>query len=128
MFLLPLVGALVLIVLFWMILLPAKPRQFLVAVDHNGYAYTASPRPTTNRLAETGSLACGTEYPCFNRIAFAFDSVVPFVSLGQRDRWHALPRGRTGRAMQSLLWALNIAGWVLATLVGAGFSRVVRNE
>ena len=108
--------------------LVARSRQFLVAVDKEGAAHTAAARPVSNPLPEAGTSACGTDYPCFNEVAFAFDTVVPLVNLGQRDAWHALPRGRTGYSMRILLWLLQLAGWGLVTLFVAGFSRVVRNE
>lgn len=105
-----------------------KARQVLVAVDKQGGAYTASNRPPSNPLPEAGSGRCGTDFPCFNPWAFSVDTVVPLVNLGQRDAWRALPRGRAGHLVQLLLWCLALSGWVLATLVAAGLSRVVRNE
>lgn len=60
------------------------------------------------------------EQPHFNAFIYAFDLLVPIGAFGQRDFWD--PVGWT----QWLAYALIATGWILATALLAGATRVLR--
>ncbi|MEU4701829.1 hypothetical protein [Nonomuraea dietziae] len=60
------------------------------------------------------------ESPGFDPFAYTFDLLLPFPAFGQRDLFD--PAGWT----QGLAYGLIIAGWILATALIAGATRVLR--
>lgn len=60
------------------------------------------------------------DYPDWNPVLFALDLLLPVIDLGQQDQW--ILRG----GWQWVTAALVILGWILATTVAAGASRVLR--
>ncbi|MGI8329911.1 hypothetical protein ACRYCC_08085 [Actinomadura scrupuli] len=60
------------------------------------------------------------EKPHFNAFAYTLDLLVPVSMFGQRDAWD--PAGWT----QWLAYALIVTGWMLATALIAGVTRVLR--
>ena len=54
-------------------------------------------------------------------VAYAADTFLPIVNLGQADEWQ--PTGW----VRWIAWSV-ILGWALTTLFVAGFTRIVRNE
>jgi hypothetical protein len=80
------------------------------------------------------SSSCTRHYPCIQPIVFALDLTVPIIDLGQRSEW-AVDQGHRGKSpvgdgrwLASAMWLTNIVGWVLATLVAASFTNVVRRD
>lgn len=63
-------------------------------------------------------------YPCLEPALLAADLLVPVVSLGQRDAW-VISGARRFRLIPIALTAM---GWILTTLVVAGFTGIVRRE
>ena len=55
-------------------------------------------------------------------VAYAADTFLPIVDLGQKDDWQ--PTGW----MRWLEWTVILLGWALTTIFVAGFTRIVRNE
>lgn len=60
------------------------------------------------------------ESPVFDAFAYTFDLLLPFSTFGQRDLFD--PAGWT----QGLAYGLIISGWILATALIAGATRVLR--
>lgn len=60
------------------------------------------------------------EHPDWNPVLFALDLLLPVIDLGQQDQWILRGGWQWGTA------ALVILGWILATTVAAGASRVLR--
>ncbi|MCJ0868293.1 oxidoreductase [Streptomyces sp. AP-93] len=60
------------------------------------------------------------EHPDWNPALFALDLLLPVIDLGQQDQWILRGGWQWGTA------ALVILGWILATTVAAGASRVLR--
>lgn len=94
---------------------------------------TADTAVTSGRDA-TRSSACDDRYPCVQPVVYALDNLVPIVELGQRSRWtpDQSHRGDTwlddGRLLAAATWTTSVIGWVLATLVAASFTQVIRRE
>ncbi|MFJ2562339.1 MULTISPECIES: oxidoreductase [unclassified Streptomyces] len=61
-------------------------------------------------------------HPEWNPALFALDLLLPFVDLGQADQWQL--RG----GWQWLAAALIVVGWILATTVAAGATRLLRRN
>jgi hypothetical protein len=55
----------------------------------------------------------------FNAFGYTLDLILPVVNLGQQSSWN--PQG----ASQAVAYALVIGGWVLATALVAGITRVL---
>jgi hypothetical protein len=62
------------------------------------------------------------EAPDFNPLLYALDLLIPIIDLGQENRFN--PRGW----QQWLAAALIAAGWILATTIAAGVSRVLSRQ
>lgn len=61
----------------------------------------------------------GANTPHFNPVAYTFDLMLPIASLGQKSAFN--PAGDE----QWLSYFLTAAGWVLATTIIAGITRVL---
>jgi hypothetical protein len=87
---------------------------------------------TTGSLQAQGALphadACGNgEVRCFNPVFYAIDTVIPLISLDQRDTWYPDPATRTGAIMQ---WWLNVAtilGWLLSSIFVLSLAGLARS-
>jgi len=55
-------------------------------------------------------------------IAYAADTFLPIVNLGQADDW--MPTGW----IRWVVWSVILLGWSLSTIFVAGFTRIVRSE
>jgi hypothetical protein len=104
----------------------ARAEDMLIATDET---------PATAASGDdVRSSECETEYPCVQPVVYALDNVVPIVDLGQRTRWapdqsvHGRDWWDSGRWLAAALWAAGALGWILATLVAASFTGIVRRE
>jgi hypothetical protein len=67
-------------------------------------------------------------------VVYALDNVVPIVDFGQRSRWapdqshHGATWIDDGRWLAASMWLTSAVGWILATLVAASFTQVIRWE
>ena len=88
----------------------------------------SSPASGHHHPPQPGSPACGDgEIRCFNATLYAFDTVLPLISLDQRSVWYPDPRVRYGSLMQ---WWLNIAtllGWLLSSIFLLSLARLARD-
>ncbi|NEE15242.1 oxidoreductase, partial [Streptomyces sp. SID7499] len=62
----------------------------------------------------------GDEHPQWNPALYALDLLIPVINLGQDGYW------RMEDAWQWTAAGLVLVGWVLATTVAAGASRMLR--
>lgn len=90
--------------------LPIRAFGWLVVLLTFGSCYFAVNRPT---------LLDPVQHPHFQPLLYAADLVIPIVHLGQADTW--APAG----AAQWVAAALIALGWLLATAVVAGITRVL---
>jgi hypothetical protein len=109
----------------------------LRANNGNGDVYATSGRLTASSHGASGAVAtggatrdsCGDgEVRCFSPILYAIDTVIPLISLDQRDTWYADPDVPNGEFM---LWWLNLAtllGWVLSSIFVLSLARLSRSS
>jgi len=57
--------------------------------------------------------------PDFSALAYTLDLLLPVVNLGQESAWNPLGVG------QAIAYGLIVVGWILATAVVAGITRVL---
>ena len=114
--------------------LPAA-QATLRAAAVNGTIYTtrgplqaasppARPAPTPGRADPCG----GGQIRCFSPPLYAIDTVLPLISLGQRQTWYPDPHLPGGQIM---LWWLNLAtllGWLLSSVFVLSLTRLSRNR
>jgi hypothetical protein len=103
----------------------AAQTDMLVATDETAVTTTEGP---------PRSSTCDDRYPCVQPVVYALDNLVPIVDLGQRSRWspdqshHGSTWYDDGRWLAAGTWTTSVFGWVLATLVAASFTQVIRRE
>jgi hypothetical protein len=68
-------------------------------------------------------IAIRSRPPAFHAVAYAFDLLLPVISLGQKSAWQP-----EGSAVLYWSWALTVAGWVLTTAVVAGLTGVLKRD
>jgi hypothetical protein len=71
-------------------------------------------------------------YQRFTASVYSLENFLPFVNLGQKDRWMPDPNQqgwwRLAGFLRGFRWAQVLLGWLLATLFVAGVTGVVRKE
>jgi hypothetical protein len=73
--------------------------------------------------------ACGGgQVRCFSPVLYAIDTVVPLVSLDQRNTWYADPHVPNGTLMDWWLNAATILGWLLSTIFALSLARLARSS
>ena len=97
---------------------------------------TLSFTPVQGTLRATDSLGhvyattdpCGDgRVRCFDQLSFAIDTVVPLISLGQKNTWYVNTKTGVGQPVQ---WGLNLTtffGWLLTTVLVLSFARLARS-
>ncbi len=104
------------------------------AARHDMLVPVSETPSTSDGDVDVRSSHCDPDYPCIQPVVFALDNVVPIVELGQKSRWATdqSHRGDTwiddGRWLAAAVWTTSAVGWILATLVAASFTQVVRRE
>jgi hypothetical protein len=71
---------------------------------------------------------CTSGYPCVEPLTFALDAVIPVVNLHQREFWQPNSTVDAGWYARLFTTFATLAGWILVTLVIAGFTNAVRRE
>jgi hypothetical protein len=102
-------------------------RQTMRATTPAGAVYA-----TTGSLQAQGALphadACGNgEVRCFNPVFYAIDTVIPLISLDQRNTWYPDPATRTGAIMQWWLDIATILGWLLSSIFVLSLAGLARS-
>ncbi len=74
------------------------------------------------------TLYCPADYPCFNPFVYSFQLLIPGLDLRQLTYW--LPNASTplGGLLMAYTWVMIVFGWVAATAVVAGVSRIFRRR
>jgi hypothetical protein len=105
------------------------------ARDHDMLTPSDETAGTLTRDDVPRSSDCEASYPCVQPLMYVADSVIPFLELGgQRSHWtpDQSHRGDTwlddGRAFSASVWTTRALGAVLAALIAASFTQVVRRE
>ncbi len=103
----------------------ARDHDLMVAADE-------AKDPSATAQAQASD--CDESYPCFQPVVYAVDNLVPIVDLGQRTNWQPDQSQEaerwvdSGRWLAAATWVTSAAGWLLATLVAASFTQVIRRE
>jgi hypothetical protein len=97
-------------------------------------AWTFQSAPGTNP-AQALDTAWVRRYPKFDPVVYSLDTLLPLVSFHQEDHWTPSGRGQSwgiswwGWFVKNIYLPLHIAaGWVIATLFVASFTRLMRSE
>jgi hypothetical protein len=95
---------------------PAAQATMRATTSAGAVYTTVGPlQPSTAAPARSG--ACGDgQVRCFNAVFYAIDTVIPLISLDQRDTWYPESSTSGGVAME---WWLNLAtilGWLLSSV------------
>ena len=91
-----------------------------------------APDPAADARARASE--CDDGYPCFQPVVYAIDNLVPIVDFGQRSRWQPDQSRQDawwlddGRRLAAATWVTSAVGWLLASLVAASFTQVIRRE
>ena len=123
------------------VLLPDARATFR-ATDPAGNVYATSGRLVTvaapDEPAPRGSFALPANRPptadpcgdgqvrCFNPVFYAVDTVVPLVTLGQRNAWYPNRAAPWGAAVDTWLNLATLLGWVLSSIFLLSFTRLAR--
>lgn len=65
-------------------------------------------------------------YPRFTPFVYALDRVLPIVELGQVAHYQPNMESSAGRLLMAFDWILNLAGWIVTSLVVTAFSGIVK--
>jgi hypothetical protein len=84
------------------------------------------PAARTGHISVSSSKCSTDSYPCFSPYGYSLDSLLPVLSLQQRQFW--VVDSRRAAWVRYWSWALNGVGWIVGLVVVAGFSNVVRRE
>ncbi|MFI6596418.1 hypothetical protein ACIBHX_09220 [Nonomuraea sp. NPDC050536] len=129
--LLALVGVLMFIPAVQHTLRATDPRGNVYAVDGRLVTVDAvtSPTDATATAARRGPHPgpCGDgQVRCFDPVFYTVDTVVPLISLGQRETWFPETETTAGQVVAILLNVAGLLGWILSTVVVLSFARLAR--
>jgi hypothetical protein len=98
-----------------------------------GIVYTTrGPLTDTTPATQAGLAlpdACGGgQVRCFSPVLYAIDTVVPLVSLDQRNNWYPDPNVTNGTLMEWWLNAATILGWLLSSIFALSLARLARSS
>lgn len=94
--------------------------------DWQALAEGDSANPARDWAAATGK---GRDYETFNSLAYAFDVVIPIISIGQEAAWApSTTRGPWGHALWWLRWFLTGFGWIVTAVGAAAITGVIRRD
>ncbi|QQA42948.1 hypothetical protein [Pelagovum pacificum] len=104
------------------------PNLAPILVSANWVAATEShPENPAAYWSQPGQ--AGQDYETFNGLAYAADLVLPVINLGQENAWApSTSRSDWGRAGWWIRWFAKGIGWVVAALVAAAITGVIRKE
>ena len=83
----------------------------------------------TDKSAQSARWVCPRGYPCFYPAPYSFQLLIPGLDLREASQW--LPDAAMkpwGLLMMIYTWLMIIFGWILATAVLAGVSRIFRQR
>ena len=71
---------------------------------------------------------CTSNYPCFYPVGYTVDTVIPLINVHRAEYWGPDGHAAWGWLWADSAWAATGLGWALATLLVAGYTRLVRQE
>jgi hypothetical protein len=71
---------------------------------------------------------CTSSYPCFYPFGYTVDTVIPLINVHQADFWGPDASTPWGVAFTVATWIATGLGWLLATLLVAGYTGLVRRN
>jgi cytoskeletal protein CcmA (bactofilin family) len=74
------------------------------------------------------TVRCTANYPCFDPLSYAIDTVIPLVNTHQAEYWSPNAHAPRGQLLLIFTWVSTVLGWALATLVVAGYTGLVRRD
>jgi cytoskeletal protein CcmA (bactofilin family) len=74
------------------------------------------------------AMRCTANYPCFDPASYAIDTVIPLVDTHQTEYWSPNAHAPRGQFVLVFTWVSTVLGWLLATLVVAGYTGLVRRD
>jgi hypothetical protein len=84
--------------------------------------------PPVSAAAKPPADACGDgQVRCFNAFLYAFDTVIPLVSLEQRATWYPDVHLRDGTFMEWWLNTATILGWLLSSVFVLSLANLARS-
>lgn len=110
----------------WRIVWWALPLLVAMSFAYTGARHDNVMKPTGQTDATAS--ACTHDYPCFQPVVYALDTMLPIIDFGQADKWAPDQNRQPGRTLALWTWFTIGAGWVFATLVAASFTQAVRRE
>ena len=79
--------------------------------------------------AWSAKYGAGRDWETFHCLAYAFDVVVPIVTIGQTEAWApSTNRGVWGWHLWWARWFLTVAGWVVTAVGAAAITGIIRRE
>ena len=111
----------------------AQPAQEVEmrSVDPQGVVFTVSGPLVRQGSDENGvvyGVCGGGQVRCFNPVSFAVETVLPLVSLGQRDTWYPNEETVRGQRLTTLLNLCSLLGWLLSSVFLLSFTRLARER
>lgn len=104
--------------------LPVSPDRVAFVLEARGPDDHRRAVAATTRRAD----ACGDgQVRCFNPVFYAIDTVIPLVSLDQRDTRYPDTSTRAGVVMQWWLDIATILGWLLSSIFVLALAGLARS-
>ncbi len=93
----------------------------------------AAPKPAAAQAsspsARDAAAPCGGgEVRCFNSFLYAFDTVIPLISLGQRSTWYPDADVPYGTFVQWWLYVASVLGWLLSSVFVLSLAALARSS
>lgn len=102
------------------------PNSDVILTSGGWQAVLGAANPAAAWSAPGGA---GQDWETFSRYAWAFDVVVPILSLGQTEAWApSTARGGWGWALWWGRWVLTVAGWIVVALAAAAVTGIIRRD
>jgi len=100
-----------------------------VFTTHGTIAADAARQPAAPASSPSATdTACGGgRVRCFNSFLYAFDTVIPLISLGQRSTWYPDADVPYGTLMQWWLYVASVLGWLLSSVFVLSLAALARS-
>jgi hypothetical protein len=98
----------------------------LTAMNHHG-AIVPVPENAMGIHPTPSAEQCLNNYPCFSPYGYAFDTVVPIINVHQAEFWRPDASTLWGHVCAWVSSAGTVIGWLLVTLVIAGYTGLARH-
>lgn len=100
------------------------PNSPVVLISEEWEAVVTLPNPAVEWEAGPGR-----DYETYNSLAYAFDTVIPLIDLGQETAWApSTSRGPVGWIAWWAKWIFKGAGWIITALGAAALTGIIRRD